>query len=90
MSGSDDLAAAGHALDALARAVSALGPHYAESLDLHRLREDVARVGVDLELLRESTPPAPDAPPVPATVGEAGYDPAFLVDGVEEGVPPRP
>lgn len=85
MSVHDGIAAARQALDAPARAVAGLGGHYADSVDLRRLREDVARVGVDLDLLRASPAPAQEAPvPVPVPVGETGYDPAFLVEGADD------
>jgi hypothetical protein len=84
MSVHDDLAAAGHALDALQAAVSGLGTHFADSLDLRRLREDVARVGVDLDLLRAAVP----VPPAPEAGAAAGgdYDPAFWADGDDEDI----
>jgi hypothetical protein len=79
MSVHDDLAAAGHALDALQAAVTTLGAHYQESLDLRRLREDIFRVAVDLELLNAA---AAEAPAVPESVPASGhdYDPAFWAD----------
>jgi hypothetical protein len=79
MSVHDDLAAAGHALDALQAAVTALGAHYHESVDLRRLREDVARVGVDLDLLRAAA--AEETPPATMPAGGSDYDPAFWADG---------
>jgi hypothetical protein len=83
MSVHDDLAAAGHALDALQAATTALGVHYHECLDLRRLREDVARVAVDLDLLRaalEAEAAVPES--VPASGGD--YDPAFWADGDDD------
>jgi hypothetical protein len=82
MSVHDDLAAAGHALDALQAAVTALSAHFhqgnlAESVDLRRLREDVSRIAADLDLLRA----APSAVPAPGPVGTSDYDPAFWADG---------
>jgi hypothetical protein len=83
MSVHDDLAAAGHALDALQAAVTALGVHYHECLDLRRLREDVARVGVDLDLLSAALAETPEAPEsVPASGHD--YDPAFWADGDDD------
>jgi hypothetical protein len=83
MSVHDDLAAAGHALDALQAAVTALGVHFHESLDLRRLREDVARVAVDLDLLRAAPVAAAE---VPASMPASGndYDPAFWADGDDD------
>lgn len=88
MSVHDDLAAAGHALDALQAAVSGLTAHFPDSLDLRRLREDVARVGADLDLLCAAAPgpPAPEA--VPAAGGD--YDPAFWADGDDEDIGSQP
>jgi hypothetical protein len=80
MSVHDDLAAAGHALDALQAAATALGGHFHECLDLRRLRADVARIAVDLELLRAALL---DETPAPESAPPAGkdYDPAFWADG---------
>jgi hypothetical protein len=89
MSVHDDLAAAGHALDALQAAVTALAGHYHESnprdsVDLRRLREDVARIAVDLDLLRAGGPGGGAAPaPTAGAVAEGDYDPAFWADGDE-------
>jgi hypothetical protein len=80
MSVHDDLAAAGHALDALQAAATALGGHYHECLDLRRLREDVARVAVDLDLLRAALAEEA-APPASAPTAGNDYDPAFWADG---------
>jgi hypothetical protein len=89
MSVHDDLAAVGHALDELQAAVTALGAHYHESLDLRRLREDVTRVGADLDLLRAAAPATPEAPAsVPAAGGD--YDPAFWADGDDEDIGTHP
>jgi hypothetical protein len=86
MSVEDDLSAAGHAVDALQRAVTALGAVYGENVDLHRLREDVSRVCTDLELLRESRPDllSRPGPPEPASTPSADYDPAFWADADDE------
>jgi len=86
MSVEDELSAAGHAVDALQRAVTALGAAYGENVDLHRLQEDVSRICTDLELLRESRPdlldPAGAPDPGPAPTGD--YDPAFWADVDDE------
>jgi hypothetical protein len=90
MSVHEDLAAAGHALDALQAAVMALAGHYHESdprdsVDLRRLRADVARVAEDLDLLRAGGPRAGGPAPAPTAGAAAGgdYDPAFWADGDE-------
>jgi hypothetical protein len=86
----DDFAEAGRAVDALQRAVTALGAAYGENVDLHRLQEDVSRVCTDLELLRESRPDllAPDgtavALPDASATPPSDYDPAFWADVGDE------
>jgi hypothetical protein len=86
MSVHDDLAAAGRAVDALQQAVDGLGAEFGDSLDLARLREDVARICTDLELLRASRPelPAADGSPEPPAVAPPDYDPAFWADVDDE------
>jgi hypothetical protein len=86
MSVEDHLSAAGHAVDALQRAVTALGAAYGENVDLHRLQEDVSRICTDLELLRESRPDLLSAaqPPSPAAAPAGDYDPAFWADTDDE------
>jgi hypothetical protein len=86
MSVEAELSAAGHAVDALQRAVTALGAVYGENVDLHRLREDVSRICADLELLRESRPDllGPAAPPEPGPASAGDYDPAFWADADDE------
>jgi hypothetical protein len=86
MSVEDDLSAAGHAVDALQRAVTALGAAYGENVDLHRLQEDVSRICTDLELLRESRPDllAAVQPPSQAAAPAGNYDPAFWADADDE------
>jgi hypothetical protein len=83
MSVHDDLAAAGHALDALQATVTALGVHCHECLDLRRLREDVARVAVDLDLLSVTLTGPPEVPESAPASGH-DYDPAFWADGDDD------
>jgi hypothetical protein len=86
MSVEDDLSAAGHAVDSLQQAITALGAAYGENVDLHRLKEDVSRVCTDLRLLRESRPDLlrPSGPPEPASAPAGDYDPAFWADAEDE------
>jgi hypothetical protein len=90
MSVGDDLSAAGRALDALQRAVTALAAAYGENVDLHRLQEDVSRVCTDLDLLRESRPELLSGTVTAESASAPGaeYDPAFWADmGDEDDVP---
>ncbi len=86
MSVEDDLSAVGHAVDALQRAVAALGAAYGENVDLHRLKDDVSRICTDLELLRESRPDllGPAGPPDATATPVSDYDPAFWADAGDE------
>jgi hypothetical protein len=52
----DDLRAARDVLADLRRVVLRLQSHYGDTVDLHRLRDDVARAASDLELLARSVP----------------------------------
>jgi hypothetical protein len=87
----EDLTAAEQALEELERAVSTLAGHFGDGLDIHRLREDVARVATDLQLLREATdgPGGQAHSPDPrAAAGSGGeYDPAFWADDDDFGAP---
>jgi len=84
----DDLAAAQGALADLERATTALRARLGDGLDVHRLAEDVARVGADLQLVRaavggggQSHSPAPGAGADPG----GQYDPAFWADADDSG-----
>ena len=86
MSLQDDLAAAGEAVSAPQRSTSRLSTSCTDCVDLHRLREDVGRIGTDLELLRESQSggegggQAHKTEPDPTSGRGGEYDPAFWAD----------
>ncbi len=88
MSPTDDLAAAESALADLRRAVIRVQAHYGDTVDVHRLRDDVARAAADLTLLQRSTPrPAggtgtDDVVYIPD--GDYGRD--FWADAEDEGL----
>jgi hypothetical protein len=86
----EDVTAARAAASALTDAVSALAAHYPESVDLHRLRTDCARVGEDLDLLcgaQDGTAPPPE-PPTPARtiIADTPYAHDFWIDAEDEGL----
>lgn len=56
MPGSDELQAARDALADLRRAVLRLQTVYGATVDVHRLRDDVARASADLDLLARTVP----------------------------------
>ena len=84
MRAQDDLTGAIDALESLQRAISRLSTSCTDCVDLHRLREDVARLGTDLELLRESQVGGGGAAhrttPDPPSGRGGEYDPAFWAD----------
>jgi hypothetical protein len=86
----EDVTAARAAASALTAAVSALAAHYLDSVDLHRLRTDTARVGEDLDLLcgaQDGAAPPPE-PPAPARVviTDTPYAHDFWMDAEDEGL----
>jgi hypothetical protein len=52
----DDLQAAHDVLAELRRVVLRLQAHYGDTVDVHRLRDDVARASADLRLLSRAAP----------------------------------
>lgn len=88
MPGSDDLMAAREVLADLRRVVLRLQARYGDTVEIHRLRDDVARADADLNLLARSAPrPAGDD-----TGGDVVYIPDdeygtdFWADADDEGL----
>ena len=88
MADGDDLMAAREVLADLRRVVLRLQARYGDTVELHRLRDDVARADADLNLLERSSPrPAGDA-----TGGDVVYIPDdeygsdFWADADDEGL----
>jgi hypothetical protein len=87
MTVTDDLAACTRALSALRSSVLALQTHLGETVDVLRLKDDVARVASDLSLLaRQLGTSEPTATPEKVYIPDGDYDPSFWADAEDEGL----
>ena len=93
--GNDDVAAARRAVLHLEQLTASLVQRTGDTVDARRLRDDVGRLGADLELL--CGPPAPPAaaPAVPAAappqaerhvIADTSYTHDFWMDAEDEGL----
>ena len=84
----DDVAAARRAVQALKQAVDGLTRHYADTVDVRRLKADVGRLGEDLDLLcGAALPRAPEPPKQPLEViPDHVYAQDFWMDAEDEGL----
>ena len=90
--GNDDAAAARRAVRHLEQLTASLVQRSGNTVDARRLREDVGRLGADLDLL--CGPAAPAAPPATAVVpaperqviSDASYTHDFWMDAEDEGL----
>jgi len=88
----EDVHAVRRALEALQQASVSVSRHYAESVDVRRLRLDVGRVASDLDLLcGEGPAPAVAPPPAPAphvleVIDDKAYAHDFWMDAEDEGL----
>ena len=87
MSPTDDIDAAQSALADLRRAVIRLHSHYGETVDVHRLRDDVARASADLTLLQRSAPRSTGAAGEEVVnISDDDYGREFWADAEDEGL----
>ncbi len=87
MTGHDDVQGARAAIAELRRAVLRLGASNGDRVDLRRLRDDVARISADLDLLAHassSASPTGDQNVVYIPEGDYGID--FWADADDEGL----
>jgi hypothetical protein len=87
MTGNDDLQAVRDALTGLRRAVLHLEASQGDSVDMRRLRDDVARTSADLDLVARSSSSPPrtgDENVVYIPEGDYGLD--FWADADDEGL----
>lgn len=84
MSLQEDVAAARRAVVALEEATAALRRHYDDTLDVRRLKADVARLSGDLDLLCGAAPTAP--PAALEVIPDTEYSHDFWIDAQEEGL----
>jgi hypothetical protein len=85
----DDLEAAAGAVSALRRSVAALQGRLGDTVDLQRLRDDVARIAGDLNLVARGAglPQAGSAQPGEIVyIPDEDYDPSLWADADEEGL----
>ena len=84
----DDAAAARRAVQALRQAVDTLSRHYSDTVDVRRIRADVARLDEDLDLLCGSAVPRESAsrPVVLEVIPDKEYDHDFWMDAEDEGL----
>jgi hypothetical protein len=88
MTASEDLAAAVAHVSALRDTVASLQAHVGETVDLARLKDDVARLRADLTLLARASglADAPEQTGEKVYIPDGDYDPSFWQDADDEGV----
>jgi hypothetical protein len=88
MTASEDLAAAAAHIFALRDAVASLQAHVGETVDVTRLKDDVARLRADLTLVARAcgVADAPEGPQDKVYIPEGDYDPSFWQDADDEGL----
>ena len=84
MSLQEDVAAARRLVEALEEATAALSGHYMDTVDVRRLKADVARLSGDLDLLCGAAPA--DPPPALEVIPDTEYAHDFWIDAQEEGL----
>jgi hypothetical protein len=82
----DDAAAARQAVQTLKQAVDRLTRHYADTVDVRRLRADVERLDDDLDLLCGTAVRQEAARPRLEVIPDVEYDHSFWMDAEDEGL----
>ena len=84
----DDAAAARRAVQTLKQAVDALSRHYSDTVDVRRLKADVARLDEDVDLLCGSALPreSADLPRTLEVIPDKEYDHDCWRDAEDEGL----
>ena len=85
----DDVKAARRAVQELSAAVAGLTRHYPDTVDVRRLKADVARLDDDLDLLcGTALPQEAPPPPKPArqVIPDHSYAHDFWMDAEDEGL----
>ena len=87
MTVTDDLAACSRDVANLRTSVLALQTHLGETVDVLRLKDDVARVASDLALLAHQVGAAgPEPAAEKVYIPDGDYDPSFWADAEDEGL----
>ena len=84
MSLQEDVAAARRAVVALEEATAAVSRHYNDTVDVRRLKADVARLSSDLDLLCGAPPARPTEPL--EIIPDTEYSHDFWMDAEDEGL----
>lgn len=90
MTAHDDLEEAARHLAGLRNSVASLQSHTGDTLDLQRLREDVARLAADLNIVAraEGMRHSPAQRGEIVYIPDEDYDPALWLDAEDEGIGP--
>jgi hypothetical protein len=87
MTVTDDLAACSRDLANLRTSVLALQTHLGETVDVLRLKDDVARAASDLALIsRQLGASGPPPSTEKVYIPDGDYDPSFWADAEDEGL----
>ncbi len=90
MTGNDELTRAATAVADLRRCVAGLQTRFGDTVDVRRLRDDVARLVADLNLLAGEVPATGGAKPAEIVyIPDEDYDPSFWADAEDEGLGAR-
>ena len=79
----------GHARSLVAdmrRTVQGLAAQYGETVDIHRLKDDVARLAADLNLLASAAPRTPGGPAEVVYIPDDDYADDFWAEADDEGL----
>jgi hypothetical protein len=88
MTASEDLATAAAHVSALRDSVASLQAHIGETVDVGRLKDDIARLRADLHLVARACglSSAPQVSGEKVYIPEGDYDPSFWQDADDEGL----
>ncbi|MFP5336671.1 MAG: hypothetical protein ACLGIV_15300 [Actinomycetes bacterium] len=85
----DDLAAAARAVADLRNATAGLEARLGNTVDVRRLKDDVARFTADLQLIAHGTQVDVAGPQETVYIPEGDYDPSLWADAEDEGLGTR-
>jgi hypothetical protein len=86
MSSAETVAHARSVVAELRRTVQALAVQYGETVDVHRLKDDVARMAADLNLLASASPRSPGGQQEVVYIPDDDYGTDFWAEADDEGL----